>query len=102
MIDDDISFPDLIILDVRLDYEYTAGHINESFWLPWNSGSNSFDGGEDVLLGNETVNILVYCNSGNRSARASQFLLNGGFTQIFNMLGGIQAWMDAGYNTTTS
>ncbi len=101
MIDDDVTYPNLIILDVRTLSEYESGHLINATLLTWNSVNWSFDGGESVLVGNESTNILVYCNSGTRSARASQFLLDAGFTQIFNMWGGIQAWNTAGYPTTT-
>jgi len=39
----------------------------------------------------------VYCHSGTRSARASKLLAKHGFTNIENVVGGIEAWKDAGY-----
>ena len=102
MIDDNATYPNLIVLDIRLDYEYTAGHLNESEWIPWNGALGSFEGGESALSGNETTEIIVYCNSGTRSAGGSQFLVDAGFTIIFNMIGGITEWLNQGYPTTTT
>jgi adenylyltransferase/sulfurtransferase len=37
--------------------------------------------------------IYVHCKMGGRSARAVQFLLDQGFTQVSNVKGGIDAWL---------
>jgi rhodanese-related sulfurtransferase len=36
--------------------------------------------------------LLVVCHHGGRSARATDFLLRQGFTQVTNVAGGIDAW----------
>ena len=36
--------------------------------------------------------ILLQCHHGGRSARAAEFLLRQGFTQVTNLAGGIDAW----------
>ena len=36
--------------------------------------------------------VLVYCRSGNRSVTASNVLIDNGFTEVHNLLGGIGAW----------
>jgi sulfur-carrier protein adenylyltransferase/sulfurtransferase len=36
--------------------------------------------------------IIVYCKTGGRSARAVRFLRNAGFTKVKNLVGGIDAW----------
>lgn len=43
--------------------------------------------------------IYVICNSGNRSRVASQILIDAGFATVFNIDGGIQAWMSNGFPT---
>ena len=86
----------LLLLDVREVYEYQDGHIAEPEGqlpltpvnMPWSSG----------VLNNEfhrlpkDIDILVYCRSGGRSAAASSFLENQGFTRVFNMTGGFSSW----------
>lgn len=86
----------LLILDVREWSEYTAGHIAEPAGqlpltpacMPWNS---------QALRANHSglpkdIDIIVHCASGGRSALASAFLDSLGFTRIFNMTGGFNAW----------
>jgi rhodanese-related sulfurtransferase len=41
--------------------------------------------------------VIVYCKAGTRSAPACEILVEHGFTQVYNMIGGITAWMEAGY-----
>ena len=41
--------------------------------------------------------IIVYCGSGGRSETASGILAEYGFTKVYNMLGGITAWIEAEY-----
>ena len=42
--------------------------------------------------------IIVYCQSGSRSEQVSNILVANNFTKIFNMLGGINTWINAGYD----
>lgn len=83
--------PALVILDVRTQSEYYAGHIGNAKLIP----VTQLSGRLDEL--NPTDRILVYCGSGGRSATASQTLVDNGFLYIYNMLGGITAWLNAGY-----
>jgi len=101
MIDDNVNYPNLIVLDIRLDFEYMTDHLEDSWWIPWNTTTLSYNGGEIALNGYENIEIIVYCRTGSRSASGSQFLVNAGFTEIYNMLGGIEAWRAAGYPTAT-
>jgi len=86
----------LLLLDVREAVEYFNGHIAEPegflpitpALMPWNS---------DVLENEYSrlpsdKDIIVYCQSGGRSALASNFLETNGFTRIFNMVGGFSSW----------
>lgn len=36
--------------------------------------------------------IVVMCHSGGRSRRVAEYLLGNGFSQVFNLRGGIDAW----------
>jgi rhodanese-related sulfurtransferase len=40
--------------------------------------------------------VYVLCNSGNRSRKAADILVRLGFTEVYNISGGIQAWLHAG------
>ncbi len=45
--------------------------------------------------------VYVICNSGNRSRTASDTLIRLGFTEVYNVDGGIQAWLKAGLPVET-
>jgi len=89
------SNPDLVILDVRYLYEYESGHIKNAILIPLPEL-----GGRLGELDKEKE-TLVYCKAGGRSATASGILDANGFTKVYNMLGGITAWISAGYPIET-
>ncbi len=91
------SYPYLVILDVRSQAEYDSVHIGLSVLIPHTELESRI--GE--LDGNQNHEIIVYCGSGGRSVTASEILDAHGFAKIYNMLGGITAWMDAGYPIIT-
>ncbi|NYT19527.1 MAG: rhodanese-like domain-containing protein, partial [Methanosarcinales archaeon] len=41
--------------------------------------------------------ILVYCRTGARSVTASNILVDAGYTDVYNMPGGINKWKTEGY-----
>jgi|SRR5271157_1433285 len=83
--------PARVILDVRNQSEYDAGHIRNAKLIPvWNLTQNL-----DEL--NQTDEILVYCATGVRSANASSILASNGFLHVYNMFEGINEWLASGY-----
>lgn len=80
----------LIVIDVREEYEYcaVAGHIPGAHNYPWNSQVLQ-QRYEELPRDRE---ILVYCRSGARSNVASNFLDDNGFLYVYDMLGGFLAW----------
>lgn len=80
----------LIVIDVREEYEYcaVAGHIPGALNYPWNSRVLQ-QRYEELPKERE---ILVYCRSGGRSNVASNFLDDNGFLYVYDMLGGFLAW----------
>ena len=80
-------------LDVRTASEYASGHIEDAVNIPVDELSSRLD--EITAAAGDT--IVVYCLAGSRSAQAAPILVNGGFTAVKNMLGGITAWEAAGY-----
>ncbi len=83
--------PDMAILDVRTPSEFDDGHIEGAINIPVDDLAGRLD---ELSKDDE---LLVYCRTGNRSARAVGILNDGGFTKIFHMDEGITGWMDAGY-----
>ena len=86
----------LVLLDVREISEYRAGHIAEPVGLlpltPVNMPLNSSVLAAEFARLPKDIDIIVYCQSGGRSASASSFLESKGFTRIFNMTGGYSSW----------
>jgi rhodanese-related sulfurtransferase len=81
----------LIIVDVREKSEYcdATGHIPGALNYPWNSGILQARY-EELPMDSP---ILVVCRSGNRSNQAASFLDSKGYTLVYNMLGGMNAWL---------
>ena len=76
-----------IILDVRTEQEYAAGHIPEAILIP-----NETIGTEEIpQLPDKDQLIMIYCRSGNRSKQASDKLVKLGYTDIVEF-GGINDW----------
>jgi rhodanese-related sulfurtransferase len=93
MIDDDVSYPDLIVLDVRTQPEYDAGHLADAILIP----VDDLEARIGELDAYKNTEIIVHCWSGSRSVRASGILVQNGFLKVYNMLGGYAAWESAGY-----
>ncbi len=76
-----------IVLDVRRQNEYDAGHIPGAVLLP----NESIGTERPQELPDLDQVILIYCRSGNRSKQAAQKLADLGYTNIYEF-GGIQTW----------
>ena len=79
---------DVLILDVRTPREFAEGHIKGAKNI--NINGADFDTQIDALSKDQTV--VVYCRSGGRSARAMGIMQKKGFTEVYNMQGGVMAW----------
>jgi len=76
-----------IIVDVRSPSEYSGGHIGNALLLPV-ADIKSKAGG---LLPDKEQAIIVYCQSGRRSANAAKTLATMGYSNVYD-LGGIGNW----------
>ena len=82
---------EMVILDVRRDEEWEKGHI---------------EGARHVYVGHLEENldkvprnspIIVYCDSSRRSNIAASILKKKGYDMVYNVLGSMTAWKNAGY-----
>jgi rhodanese-related sulfurtransferase len=76
------------VLDTRDDGEFRAGHILNAIHIP----VAELDARAGELETYRDVPIVVYCKTGQRSARASTILKNKGFNSIYKLKGGVLAW----------
>jgi len=76
-----------IILDVRREDEFAAGHIKGAICIP----NETIEDTPPPQLPDKSQLILVYCRSGRRSKEASQKLADMGYTDI-REFGGILTW----------
>ncbi len=76
-----------VIVDVRRQDEYDAGHIPGAILIP----NESIDTEPPAELPDKDQVILIYCRSGNRSKQAADKLFNMGYTNIYEF-GGITDW----------
>ena len=76
-----------IILDVREQDEYDAGHIPGAILIPYTQIAEK----AEEILTDKNQQLLVYCRSGRRSKIAAEELLKLGYTNI-KEFGGIIDW----------
>ena len=67
-----------IILDVREQDEYDAGHISGAILIPY----TQIEAKANEMLPDKDQLILVYCRSGRRSKLAAEILVELGYTNI--------------------
>ena len=79
---------DVLILDVREQHEYDAGHIPGAQLLPVGPIDET---SAQKMIPDKKTKVLVYCRSGNRSKTASAALVALGYTEIYEF-GGINTW----------
>ena len=82
---------DVVLIDVREQWEYDEGHIPNITLIPMGEITNRLD---EIPRDKE---VIVTCRSGNRSGQVTEFLRQNGFENVHNMQGGIVAWQQAGY-----
>lgn len=83
-----------ILIDLRSHGElHQIGPISGARALDWNGGVFQKIYGNFPKEGNT---FMLYCQSGGRSAKAVEMMKNEGFTNVYELEGGIQAWKQAG------
>jgi len=89
---DDVQF-----IDVRTPEEHSEGYINGSQNIDFKS--SSFD--QDILRLDKKKPVILYCKSGNRSAKCAKRMKDAGFTKIYDLEGGFSKWKHNGLEFTT-
>ena len=76
----------LVLVDVREDWEHSLAKLDGSILIPLGTLPQS------LAQLNRDSEIIAICHHGMRSADATNFLLQQGFKNVKNLVGGIDAW----------
>lgn len=81
---------DITLVDVRQPHEWDIGNLGPygATMIPLNELRDRYD---EI---DPNADIVVYCRSGARSARAVEFLKEQGYERVRNLVGGILAWSE--------
>lgn len=88
----EIAKPGVTIVDVRTPDEFAAGHIEGAVNIDVQNGFQ-----DAIAKLDKASTYAVYCHSGNRSALASQEMVDAGFQKVLNLDGGIVLWQSNGF-----
>jgi rhodanese-related sulfurtransferase len=80
-----------IVLDVRDDAEFAAGHLQDARHIP----VGKLDERLAELQKFRDKPVIVHCQSGVRSSKAAATLRKHEFTQVYELDGGVNAWTQA-------
>jgi len=81
---------DVVLVDVRTDQEISRGVIPGARHIPLHLLTARF---EEI---DRSCAVVFYCQSGARSAQASAFLSAKGWREVYNLAGGMNAWVSKG------
>jgi len=91
-----LSQSKVILVDVRNDDEVARGVINGAIHIQLSM----------LPLEHEKLakadSVIFYCHSGIRSAHAADFAVAKGIKGVFNLIGGVVAWENAGNSLSPS
>ncbi len=80
---------DVVVLDVRSDYEHSVGRFKNSVTLPIENFRDFPEKVEELKEKYQGKKILTYCTGGIKCEKASAFLLEQGFENVYQLHGGI-------------
>lgn len=90
---------EVILLDARETEEYNVSHLEDAIHI----GYDDFDiNSVTKQIIDKSAVIVVYCSLGVRSEDIGEQLKKAGYTNIFNLYGGIFEWKNKGYSVYNS
>jgi rhodanese-related sulfurtransferase len=90
-----INKHDAVVVDIREPNEFAVSHILNSRNVPL----KELDARVKELARYKEKPVIVTCDNGNRSRGGAAALKKLGFTQVYNLAGGLGAWQQAGLPT---
>lgn len=89
-IEERMSVPETLMIDVREPDEYQRGHLPGAMNIP--RGMLEFKLSNDPALQDLARPIIVYCKTSGRAALASVAMQDMGFENVVSLAGGFDAW----------
>ena len=87
-----------VVVDVREAEEWGSGHIPGAKHVPKSYLESRIEGAAP----DRSQHVILYCQSGNRSAWAARTLIEDlGYENVEHMTGGFTLWKDRGYEVET-
>lgn len=92
---DSLIKTEAILLDAREEKEYITSHLKDAICV----GFDNFDVQKTVnkLPEDKNAKIVVYCSLGIRSEIVAHQLIKEGYTNVYNLYGGIFEWKNANF-----
>lgn len=81
------------LIDVRTPAEYREGHIENAKNIDFSSASFT----KDISTLDKEKPVFIYCRSGNRSGKSVKDFINAGFSEIYDLNGGMVEWHAEGF-----
>ena len=78
-----------LVIDLRGKESFDAGHIGDARNVP----ATELESQAETLKKWRDKPIITYCDSGTSGAGAARILMRLGFTKVFNLEGGLNAWV---------
>ena len=85
--------PKAVLLDVREDSEWQAGHATEARHL----GKGILERDLERLFPDPDTEIIMYCGGGFRSALTADVAQKMGYRRVASLVGGYRALVEAGW-----
>ena len=80
-----------LVLDVREQKEFAAGHLPKARHIP----VRELSGRMEELAKFKSKPVIVTCASGPRAGAACRLLKRSGFENVYQLKGGVNAWQQA-------
>ena len=84
-----IEDPETIVVDMRNHYESEVGHFDRAFCPDADTFREELPLVVEHLKGKEDKKVIMYCTGGIRCEKATAFLLENGFKEVYHLHGGI-------------
>ena len=85
----------IILVDTREESEWARGHLPDAVHL----SKGIIERDVEVRFPDKTVELVLYCGGGFRSALSAENLQKMGYKNVVSMDGGWRGWLDSGYPT---